>query len=266
MTRPGLLVLAVVVCVVPMVARADGADLEIARSHYATGTKYYNAQRYGEAVKEFIEAYRLAARADLLYNIGLSYEKLGDPGRATAYYERFLAAAPEATERTEIHAKLYDLSRNVGKLIVNTRAPHTELWIDDIRSDLPGDKPQPLTEGRHVVEVRLAGRLPTRAEVAIGAGRMTELALEPGDAAQVIVASPPEHVESTTTLALVPTGEPPPPPKRRWVVPVVVAVAVVVVAGVVVGALAATGGSDVRVTERTHCAASDCTLLDFGAH
>ncbi len=59
----------------------------------AQGVEHYSAKRYREAIATFEEAYKLAPVANLLYNIGLSWEKLDDPKQAVKAYERFIVAS-----------------------------------------------------------------------------------------------------------------------------------------------------------------------------
>ena len=53
----------------PRVAVPPSDDVEAAKAHFAAGSAYYDQANYGDAVKEFNEAYRLSKRIDLLYNI-----------------------------------------------------------------------------------------------------------------------------------------------------------------------------------------------------
>ncbi len=56
------------------------------------GSEMFHQGRYREAISIFEEAYNLAQVANLLYNIGLSHERLGEPDKAIVYYERFIIA------------------------------------------------------------------------------------------------------------------------------------------------------------------------------
>lgn len=56
------------------------------------GAELFHQERYREAIATFEEAYALAQVANLLYNIGLSYERLGEGDKAIEAYERFIVA------------------------------------------------------------------------------------------------------------------------------------------------------------------------------
>src|SRR5690242_10803332 len=103
----GVLALATPVAAQPQVSEER---MRAARAHFGLAQDQFKARRYQEAVKEFIESYKLSKRVDLLYNIALCYENLDDPGRMTAYLNRYLTSRPDAPERQEIESKLYRLS------------------------------------------------------------------------------------------------------------------------------------------------------------
>ena len=67
------------------------ADLELAKAHFKTGELNYDRRQFNEAAKEFEGAYRLSGRAELLYNMGKSYDGAGDMRGALVAYRRFLA-------------------------------------------------------------------------------------------------------------------------------------------------------------------------------
>jgi len=49
-------------------ARAQGSDDERARIHFMAGSNYYDEGQYESAAGEFMEAYRLSHRPQLLLN------------------------------------------------------------------------------------------------------------------------------------------------------------------------------------------------------
>src|SRR5437899_1656741 len=48
---------------------AHAADEDIAKAHFNLGLSYYDSGRFEPAAKEFLEAYRLAPRPGMLYNL-----------------------------------------------------------------------------------------------------------------------------------------------------------------------------------------------------
>jgi hypothetical protein len=76
--------------------------LEVAREHMERGQALYQAERFIESAEEFLRAYEAQPFAAFLYNAGVSYEKVGDPGRAADYFNRYLTADPQAEDSAAI--------------------------------------------------------------------------------------------------------------------------------------------------------------------
>jgi hypothetical protein len=95
-------------------ARSTENPMEVAREHMERGQALYGAARYIESAEEFLRAYEAQPFAAFLYNAGVAYEKVDDPGRAADYFARFLQSDPQAqgaaklTQRIE---RLRGLSR-----------------------------------------------------------------------------------------------------------------------------------------------------------
>ncbi|MFN0250379.1 MAG: tetratricopeptide repeat protein [Kofleriaceae bacterium] len=99
-----LIVLSLALLFVSSTAFAD-ARTE-ARTHYQAGVKFYNAQDYRSAIREFSAAQQLMP-ADLNnYNLALCYDKLGDAEPAIQYYRAFLDKQPNSDKRAEIDASI----------------------------------------------------------------------------------------------------------------------------------------------------------------
>src|SRR5437868_339021 len=87
------------------VARAEdqsNEDKEAAKAHYLAGSAYYEGAQYADALREFSEAYRLAKRPDLLYNVSLCHERLDQFDQAIAALRQYLAEKPDAADRGSI--------------------------------------------------------------------------------------------------------------------------------------------------------------------
>lgn len=89
-----------------------GVDLERAKTKYEEGKTHYAAGEYDKALAAFTEAYNLSNKPDLLYNLGVCSEKVGDNGKAIAYYELYLEENPEATDREDVARRLAALEKS----------------------------------------------------------------------------------------------------------------------------------------------------------
>lgn len=88
-------------------ASAQGdSDVDRARFHFMAGRAYYDDARYPDAAREFEEAYRLTEHPDVLYNLGLTYERMGRARDAIDHYRRYLEAVPEAPEAAQIYDRI----------------------------------------------------------------------------------------------------------------------------------------------------------------
>jgi len=101
-----LLALAVALAAAPRAAHADDAptaeQLAEAKKAYADGKAAFDKGSYGAAVDHFKESYRLSKNPLLLFNIGITFERLGARDMALFYYKKFLTDAPaDAAQRPE---------------------------------------------------------------------------------------------------------------------------------------------------------------------
>src|SRR6187401_2369711 len=83
-----------------------GADVELAKAHFATGQIYYERGRFPDAAREFEEAYRLSGKAALLYNMGNAYDGSSDAARALTAYRRFLAQVKDSPDRPWVSGRV----------------------------------------------------------------------------------------------------------------------------------------------------------------
>lgn len=180
----------------PSIGRAD--DQEIAKGHFSTGLSYYGSGEYGPAVKEFLEAWRLIKSADLLFNIALTYEKLDDPGRATIYYQRFLAARPDAVERAEVETKVAKLASRVARLTVLS-SPGSQIVVDGEALGRAPVAPLVVSQGKHRVEAQRDGFVTAAVEVELAGSEAREIRVVPLDGVAVPAREGPVAVKSVAS-------------------------------------------------------------------
>lgn len=78
-----------------------GTDEARARQHTREGNTHYEAARYDEAERAFREAYALSGRPGFLWNMAQCARLAGHRKRAIALYRRYVAAAPDGSQRQE---------------------------------------------------------------------------------------------------------------------------------------------------------------------
>lgn len=102
-----------VVCALALVAYTPQARAQTsverdrqARAEFLAGREAFTRGNYEEAARRFEQAYRLSGRAQLLYNIGTSYDRLHRWVQARDAFRQYLDQFPDAPERDEVRARL----------------------------------------------------------------------------------------------------------------------------------------------------------------
>jgi tetratricopeptide (TPR) repeat protein len=83
-------------------------DGEVAE-HVAQGRRLYLLGHYQEAIGEYRRAYELRADPQFLLDTAEAYRQLGATEQALFYYDRYLAAAPNAPNREIVEDRVTEL-------------------------------------------------------------------------------------------------------------------------------------------------------------
>src|SRR5581483_2888736 len=208
----------------PPAADPTGTDVELAKAHFATGQLYYERGRYPDAAREFEEAYRLSNRAELLYNMGKSYDGIGDHARAAAAYRRFLNAVTSSPDRPWVTERVQALALLVGHVTVKCSVAGSLVTVDGQPvGTSPLAETLELNPGGHKLEIAHEGYATWRGDVVASPGGELTVNAEQISLVKVI------RVE-------VPTEKKVPIYKRWWLW---TAVGVVIVAGAVTAGVVA---------------------------
>jgi tetratricopeptide (TPR) repeat protein len=70
--------------------RADSADTEVAKREFQIALEEFEKGNYKLAAEGFTRAYVRSCSAPVLYNLGMTYEKLGDSSGALEAYDLYL--------------------------------------------------------------------------------------------------------------------------------------------------------------------------------
>jgi tetratricopeptide (TPR) repeat protein len=81
-------------------ARADNKSR--GKALYEEGLRHYNVSEYAEAIKIWKEAYLLAKRPVLLFNIGQAYRLSGDCTQALTFYDSYRREQPKLDNQEEL--------------------------------------------------------------------------------------------------------------------------------------------------------------------
>jgi tetratricopeptide (TPR) repeat protein len=110
------------------------------QANRALGHRLFRLGRYEEAVAAFRRAYEVKADARLLYDIAECYREVGAVDQALFYYDRYLAAWPEAFDRDQVEKTVAALS--AGRSPAPAAARKRPLMIsDDAAKPRPAPRP-----------------------------------------------------------------------------------------------------------------------------
>ncbi len=98
----------------PPSSDAAGDEAE-ARASFDAGRVALEQGRPEEALLDFREAYRLSARPELLYNIGLVEDRLRHDRAALDAFRGYLDAVPEATNRASVEDRIHILEEEIAR-------------------------------------------------------------------------------------------------------------------------------------------------------
>jgi len=91
---------------------------QTAALHFSLGNVYASVSRWNEAQQAFLEAYRLESdNPDYVYNLAVSFDRLGQRETALQYYQRALGLAerrPAALNRAGLAARITALSGSIS--------------------------------------------------------------------------------------------------------------------------------------------------------
>jgi tetratricopeptide (TPR) repeat protein len=110
-----LIVACLLFSLVPASSRADAGD-EAARVHFQSGTRYFDRGEYEAAIREFSAAHELSGRPQLLYNLYLAHERLGQYPEAAETLAGYLEQVEEIESRERLELRLENLRRRVAAM------------------------------------------------------------------------------------------------------------------------------------------------------
>lgn len=163
-------------------------NLVRAQEHFVLGMNFFRAHDYREALREFQLAAALAPNADVWFNIGRSYEELGEYAQAASALERYLRDRVDAKDAARVRAQITRLEELVraqrertqvapqtGSLRIHRRAGSAADVFVDGKPLSPEAVAEPLflPAGRHRLDVIAPQHVPLHALVDIEPGLLT---------------------------------------------------------------------------------------------
>jgi tetratricopeptide (TPR) repeat protein len=118
---------------------------EEAKARFKVGRSLYDAGRFAEAGAEWMKAYELSQRAELLYNVYVAYRDASDQPRAIDALDRYLKGSPQldAETRLNLEARLRSMQEAAARGGV---APAPDVLTEEpAQSAAPAEQAAPVT-------------------------------------------------------------------------------------------------------------------------
>ncbi len=127
-------------------ASDEDAKLKRAEELFNNGRQLFKEGAYESAILAFTESYELSKLPDILYNIGNSYEKIGDFANARKYLDQYRAYAPEK-ERETLTRRIQNLDARLREQDEKARAERDKQPPpDQVDPNNDPNKTQPVPE------------------------------------------------------------------------------------------------------------------------
>jgi hypothetical protein len=93
----------------PMPAAAPAPARSDAEKHFRQAVQLSKQGRHSEALGEFQQAYAIQASPNILFNMGVEHERLGERGDAAGFYRRYLDESHDAPDRARVEQAIAKL-------------------------------------------------------------------------------------------------------------------------------------------------------------
>ncbi len=93
----------------------DPAKIDLAKVYMEEAQGHFLAERYNEAAITFMKAYSVVPFSAFLFNTAVAYEKIKMFKHSAEFFERYLDAEPEASDKEEILDRIADLKERAEK-------------------------------------------------------------------------------------------------------------------------------------------------------
>lgn len=127
MTRALLVALAVATAA-PAPARAQ--DRTKAAEYFALAQSAERRSDWAGAIRNYKLAYKESPHPNVLYNIGLNHERLGELRTAADYLLRYVDAAPDAADRDQVLLKVRKLRERPAEIRFNSKPDGATVFLD----------------------------------------------------------------------------------------------------------------------------------------
>jgi len=175
--------------------------------------KEYDVGNFESSLESFQRGYDIYPHPDILYRMGLCYERLGEDAAAVRLYREFLEKVPNAPERPRIEKTITIIESRISRseIRISTDPEGAVVYIDDKANGVAAYTPTslPVSPGNYRIIVEKEGFEPLEELVSVESGQTLQLRyqLNPGKLeAKKPDASAPSNPNTPKVVALVAVG------------------------------------------------------------
>lgn len=144
-----------------------------------TAKKEYDVGNFEASLESFQRGYDIYPHPDILYRMGLCYERLGEDAAAVRLYREFLEKVPNAPERPRIEKTIAIIESRISRseIRISTDPEGATVYIDDKANGASGYTPTalPISPGNYRIIVEKEGFESVEELVAVESGQILQL-------------------------------------------------------------------------------------------
>lgn len=177
-----------------------------------TGKAEYDVGNFEASLESFQRAYDIYRHPDILYRMGLCYERLGEDAAAVRHYRQFLEEVPDAPERPRIEKTIDIIESRISRseIKISTDPEGAVVYIDDRANGVAGYTPTalPISPGNYRVIVAKDGYEDVEELVTVESGQTLQLRyqLTESTAVKAKAPAPQDNPNTPKVVALVALG------------------------------------------------------------
>ncbi len=174
--------------------------------------KEYDVGNFESSLESFQRGYDIYPHPDILYRMGLCYERLGEDEAAVRLYREFLEKVPNAPERPRIEKTITIIESRISRseIRISTDPEGSVIYIDDKANGVAGYTPTalPVKPGNYRIIVEKEGFEPIEELVSVESGQTLQLRyqLDAGKTAVKKADETPSNPNTPKVVALIAVG------------------------------------------------------------
>lgn len=109
---------------------ASAQDSTKAAEYFALAQSAERRHDWRAAIKNYEQAYQASPHPNVLYNIGINYQRLGELRQAAGYLRKYVQGAPNARDRDQVMAQVRQLRQRPSRVELSSTPPGATIYID----------------------------------------------------------------------------------------------------------------------------------------